>query len=188
MKSRFLRTYMVEALRIQKRVVAAKVRAVGQTLQGDLYLAEHAERHSGLETVLDLLVGEDPFFPLVQKGKVTMVPVASVDWVAVSSETDAHYMVPGLAEEARGVRLTFETGGELSGLLMAQFQPDDHRLLDGLNEQHPFVPVLVGQETLMVNSRRALWSEPPSRPTLVTSKPAPKKVVKKKKPVAKKRR
>ena len=174
---------MNESLRIQKRVVAATVRAAGQTLKGDLYLGEQAQRHTGVETVLDLLQGEEPFFPLVQKGQGTaLVPISTVDWISVVNESDAHFSMPGVLEELRGVKVSFDGMAPFSGLLMAVPTPDAPRLLDELNDLYTFVPVMVGKETYVVNARRALWSES-SRPK-PSSPPPPAK----KKTTAKKRK
>jgi|CXWL01.1.fsa_nt_gi hypothetical protein len=171
---------MNESLRIQKRVVAATVRAAGQTLKGDLYLGEQAQRHSGTETVLDLLQSEEPFFPLVQKGSggTALIPISTVDWVSVNNESDAHFSMPGVLEELRGVRVSFGGTPAFSGLLMAVPTPDAPRLLDELNELYIFVPVMVGNQTYVVNARRALWTESVS----------PKPSAGKKKPVKKKKR
>lgn len=142
-------------LRVPKHQIAVEVILPGGTvLRMALFLAEAAPDHAGPEVPLDLLNGRDDFIPAFDEGARVMsflhrpgVPVVRVERTLDAGEEDV--TLP--TEHEVEVQLT--DGTTLAGLVSYVRPPDRTRLVDVLNEPHPFFRLLQGDQVAYVNKR-----------------------------------
>ncbi len=142
-------------LRVPKHQIAVEVILPGGTVRRmALFLAEAAPDHAGPEVPLDLLNGRDDFIPAFDEGARVMsflhrpgVPVVRLERTLDAGEEDV--TLP--TEHEVEVQLT--DGTTLAGLVSYVRPPDRTRLVDVLNEPHPFFRLLQGDQVAYVNKR-----------------------------------
>ncbi len=145
----------MDELRVPKHKTAVDVILPGGTARRmALFLAEAAPDHAGPEVPLDLLNGRDDFIPAFDESAGAMsflhrpgVPVVRVARALDAGEDDV--TLP--TEHEVEVRLT--DGTTLAGLVSFVRPADRTRLVDVLNEPHPFFRLLQGDEVAYVNKR-----------------------------------
>lgn len=145
----------MDELRVPKRKVSVHVVLPGGAVRRmALFLAEAAPGHAGPEVPLDLLNGVEDFIPAFDEAAGAMsflhrpgVPVVKV--ALALDATDDEVTLP--TEHEVEVQLT--DGSSLAGLVSFVRPPDRTRLVDVLNEPHPFFRLLLGQEAAYVNKR-----------------------------------
>ncbi len=145
----------MDELRVPKHKTAVDViLPVGTARRMALFLAEAAPDHAGPEVPLDLLNGRDDFIPAFDESAGAMsflhrpgVPVVRVARALDAGEDDV--TLP--TEHEVEVRLT--DGTTLAGLVSFVRPADRTRLVDVLNEPHPFFRLLQGDEVAYVNKR-----------------------------------
>lgn len=145
----------MDELRVPKHKTAVDVILPGGAARRmALFLAEAAPDHDGPEVPLDLLNGRDDFIPAFDEAAGGMrflhrpgVPVVRVDRALDAAEEDV--TLP--TEHEVEVELT--DGTTLAGLISFVRPADRTRLVDVLNEPHPFFRLLQGDQVAYVNKR-----------------------------------
>ena len=145
----------MDDLRVPKHKRAVEVILPGGAVRRmALFLAEAAPDHAGPEVPLDLLNGRDDFIPAFDETAGAMsflhrpgVPVVRVALALDASEDDV--TLP--TEHEVEVQLT--DGTALGGLVSYVRPADRTRLVDVLNEPHPFFRLLQGDQVAYVNKR-----------------------------------
>lgn len=145
----------MDELRVPKHKAAVDVILPGGAARRmALFLAEAAPDHDGPEVPLDLLNGRDDFIPAFDEAAGGMrflhrpgVPVVRVDRALDAAEEDV--TLP--TEHEVEVELT--DGTTLAGLISFVRPADRTRLVDVLNEPHPFFRLLQGDQVAYVNKR-----------------------------------
>lgn len=152
-----------ETYAVPKRGVPALVRVPGRdATEGVLHLSEAAARHRGPELPSDLLNGEGDFLPIADAatGKLRLVRRRSLLWVSVDlsieSRSEASPVVGGDHPEAvdERVRIRFEDGSDLTGLLRWVLPAGRQRVRDFLEQAEPFFPLYAGDRVTFVNAER----------------------------------
>jgi hypothetical protein len=145
----------MDDLRVPKHETAVDVILPGGVVRRmALFLAEAAPDHAGPEVPLDLLNGRDDFIPAFDQaaGGMTFLHRPGVPVVRVARALDAGEEEVTLPTEHEvEVRLT--DGTALAGLVSSGRPAERTRLVDVLNEPHPFFRLLQGDQVAYVNKR-----------------------------------
>lgn len=122
--------------------------ADGVVREGVVFLSPDAERHSGPQTLLELLREREPFFPFRDAtGRFALVNKAAVThvrYVAVGREE----LVVGIEQE---VHIVFFGGELLQGTIRLAMPAGQARLQDYVNAAPGFFPLSVGTQRYIVN-------------------------------------
>ena len=151
---------MISLYRIDTRSVRVDVSLGGaRRRSGEVFLHHGAVKHTGDETVLDLLNDPHPFFPL----RVTDPTSATV----LIAKSHVHYMfVPSMGgderiAEARAaatrleVTIELDDDEELEGTIYAELPQGQQRTLDFVNSPGaPFVVLVQATRDCIVNRSR----------------------------------
>lgn len=139
---------MSDNLRVEKREEQVSLfMADGVILDGRVHLAQYAMLHSGEQTVLDLLMEDNPFLPmhsssgdfhLVQKGMISHLRCK------ISANEKLEYT-------ERQVKISFSGGETLRGALKFDMPKHSVRLTDYINAGNNFFPLFSGEVTYLVN-------------------------------------
>lgn len=139
---------MANNFRVEKRRVRVGLfMADGMIFEGVVHLAQYAMHHSGEQTVLDLLLEDDPFLPLsgadgdfhlVRKGMISHLRCE------VSLEDGIRYV-------DRQVRISFLGNEQLQGTVSMALPPHSARLKDYINSGNEFFPLFSSDHAYLVN-------------------------------------
>jgi hypothetical protein len=145
----------MDELRVPKHKTAVDVILPGGAVRRmALFLAEAAPDHAGPEAPVDLLNGRDDFIPAFDEaaGGMAFLHRPGIPVVRVARALDAgedEVTLP--TEQEVDVQLT--DGTALAGLVSFVRPADRTRLVDVLNEPHPFFRLLQGDQVAYVNKR-----------------------------------
>lgn len=145
----------MDELRVPKHKTAVDVLLPGGAARRmALFLAEAAPDHAGPEVPLDLLNGRDDFIPAFDEtsGTMSFLHRPGVPVVRVARALDAGEEEVTLPTEHE-VEVQLNDGSALSGLISYVRPADRTRLVDVLNEPHPFFRLLQGDAVAYVNKR-----------------------------------
>jgi hypothetical protein len=145
----------MDELRVPKHKTAVDVILPGGAVRRmALFLAEAAPDHAGPEVPLDLLNGRDDFIPAfdVAAGGISFLHRPGVPVVRVERSLDAGEQEVTLPTEHE-VEVQLTDGTSLGGLVSYVRPADRTRLVDVLNEPHPFFRLLQGDLVAYVNKR-----------------------------------
>ena len=134
-----------------RRVSAEVILADGVVLEGDLHLAASVAYPLDMESPLEMLNREEPFFALMlRQGEVAFVSKAQV---AVVSCTDQSQADPARASAARLVALevVVTSGAEYRGRCSFELPPSRSRALDYINVPGRFFTVWTDDLTRYFN-------------------------------------
>jgi hypothetical protein len=146
----------MEDLRVPKRRIPVQLSlSGGATRDVWVFLTEFAATHSGAERLSDVLNGEGEFIPVIdaETQKVfflnrTTVAVARVAHDVEGGGEDAEqHTIPTEHE----VEITVSSGMKLRGLIAYVLPLDRSRLTDFLNDTPPFIKLLEGDKTALIN-------------------------------------
>jgi len=145
----------MDELRVPKHRTAVEVVLPGGAVRRmALFLAEAAPDHAGPEVPLDLLNGRDDFIPAFDDsaGAMSFLHRPGVPVVRVARALDAGEVDVTLPTEHE-VDVQLTDGTSLAGLVSFVRPADRTRLVDVLNEPHPFFRLLQGDQVAYVNKR-----------------------------------
>ena len=139
---------MSDSLRVEKREEQVSLlMADGIIFDGCVYLSHYAMLHSGEQTVLDLLLEENPFLPmhsssgefhLVQKGMISHLRCE----ISVND---------GFEYTERQVKISFPGTETLQGALKIGMLDHSVRLTNYINGGDNFFPLFSGEIAYLVN-------------------------------------
>jgi len=153
-----------EDFAVPKHAVAARLRVVGrEPAEVLLHLSEGTPRHGGRELPSDLLNEDGTFLPVQDAtgGEIHLVRRRSLLWVSVAADDEegpgdggpaVDAEAPGVTSER--VRLRFEDGSEIVGLLRWVLPAGRRRLQDYLEQADTFFPLYEGERVKLVNRER----------------------------------
>lgn len=121
--------------------------ADGVVYEGSVFLSPFAQNRSGGQTVLDLLLEEQPFLPL--KG-------ANGDYHLISKGMISHLRFenreePLVCYPERDVKITFLGGEELQGTVCLDLPAENSRIQDFFNLGTKYVSLKSGGHDYLVN-------------------------------------
>ena len=139
---------MTNDLRVEKHQEQVSLfLADGMVIEGVVFLAQYALHHSGEQTVLDLLLENDPFLPMKdQNGDLHLVRKGMVSHVRCPVELE-----PGLEYIKRQVRICFLGNEVLQGEARMALPANRARLADYINDGSEFFPLFSGDNAYLVN-------------------------------------
>jgi hypothetical protein len=139
---------MSNDLRVEKRQEQVNLfMADGLVLEATVFLAKYAMYHSGEQTVLDLLLEDDPFLPAkAASGDFHLVRKGMISHLRCQVELD-----PALEYTERQVKVSFLGGELLQGLIKMDLPPHAARLTDYINGGADFFPLFSDGHTYLVN-------------------------------------
>ena len=139
---------MSDNLKVEKRTQQVNLFMTdGIIFDGHVYLSQYAMHHSGEQTVLDLLIDDNPFLPmhsisgefhLIQKGMISHVRCD----VTLNEKINF---------TERQVRISFQGNEALTGRLKIDMPSHSIRLTDYLNGGNRFFPLFSGEVAYLVN-------------------------------------
>ena len=139
---------MSNDLRVEKREEQVSLFMTdGIIFDGRVHLAQYAMRHSGEQTVLDLLMEENPFLPMHSSGG---------DFHLVQKKMISHLrceipLTEGLEYTERQVKISFPGNQTLQGSLKIDRPEHSVRLTDYINGGNNFFPLFSGEIAYLVN-------------------------------------
>jgi hypothetical protein len=145
----------MDELRVPKHKTAVDVILPGGGVRRmAFFLAEAAPDHAGPEVPRDLLNGRDDFIPAFDEtaGAMSFLHRPGVPVVRVARQHDASEDDVTLPTEHE-VEVQLTDGTTLAGLVSYVRPADRTRLVDVLNEPHPFFRLLQGDQVAYVNKR-----------------------------------
>ncbi len=139
---------MADDLRVEKRNEQVSLfMADGLTFEATVFLAKYAMFHSGEQTVLDLLLEEDPFLPAkTTGGEFHLVRKGMISHIRCLVDLD-----PALEYTERRVKISFLGGEALQGLIKMDLPSHSARMTDYINGGAEFFPLFSGDHTYLVN-------------------------------------
>ena len=142
----------INRFRVEKlRRAVSVVLTDGRRLDGDVFLAERTRVRAEPEEPIDLLNGEEPFFPyFLDEQEVLLLAKAQV----VRAETAAPdgSLAADMPDGAMAVEITLIDGSAVSGFVPVEKRGEHTRLLDFLNGYAKrFIPVFWGEQVCLVN-------------------------------------
>ena len=155
----------MEDLRVPKHRVQVEVLLPGGAVRKvAVFLSESAASHSGPERLSDLLNGSQDFLPALdlETNQMTFLARRSI---AAARVDPAHEPVaePGIPT-AHEVEVTLADQRTLRGLITYVRPTDRARLLDELNDTHPFLRLVETRTVALINkhhvTRIALIGKP----------------------------
>jgi hypothetical protein len=121
----------------------------------ELYLAEHAARHTGAEHPSDVLNGNDLFIPARDAdGRHLLFQRTEVMVISVAAKHEERQVDEGESEEGATtieLELTLEDGTRVEGVISYWRPPGQRRLQDYLNTSEQFVRIREGDIVHVVN-------------------------------------
>jgi hypothetical protein len=135
-------------LRVEKRQEQVTLfMADGLVLEATVFLAQYAMHRSGEQSVLDLLLEEDPFLPAkAANGEFHLVRKGMISHIRCSYQVD-----PALEYTDRHVKISFLGGELLQGVVKMDLPSHAARLTDYINGGAEFFPLFAGDHTHLVN-------------------------------------
>jgi len=157
---------------VEKIRVAVKLCMLGQEpIGGQLSLAPSARFHPGPETLLERLNTPDRVVPFhrAEDGAVLLVSRMDIDWVMPGKGVDADLVCPRtyIVTREEHVRVAFQSGEEIDGLLRMELPEMLNRASDFLNGADDFFPVATKKGVYLANKLRV------SSTRVFESSPAP---------------
>lgn len=139
---------MANDLRVEKRQEQVSLfMADGLVLEATVFLAHYAMLHSGEQTVLDLLLEEDPFLPAkASNGDFHLIKKGMISHIRCEVELD-----PVLEYTDREVKISFLGGEVLQGTIKMDLPAHSARLTDYINGGTEFFPLFSGKLSYLVN-------------------------------------
>ena len=139
---------MADDLRVEKRQQQVCLfMADGLELEATVFLAKYAMHHSGEQTVLDLLLEDDPFLPAkAVNGEFHLVRKGMISHLRCQVDLD-----PALEYTERNVKVSFLGGELLQGLVKMDLPSHAARLTDYINGGAEFFPLFSGELSYLVN-------------------------------------
>ncbi len=139
---------MSDELRVEKRKAHVSLfMADGIILEGLVYLAHYAMHHSGEQTVLDLLLEDDPFLPLSGADDTFhLVRKGMISHLRCEVKLDE-----GISYVERQVKISFLGNEELKGTISMDLPPHSARLKEYINNGDEFFPLFSSDHTYLVN-------------------------------------
>ncbi len=147
----------MDELRVPKRRVPVEVSLPGgATRRVSLFLSEAAESHDGPERPSDLLNGRNDFIPAHDEaaGGVTFLNRAALAVVRFDRALERDEADEVTIPTEHEVEVTLQDGAVVRGLVSYLRPPERSRLVEFLNEDPPFLRVLVGDAVALVAKRR----------------------------------
>jgi len=139
---------MTDDLRVEKhREQVSLFLADGVVFEGVVFLAQYAMHHTGQQTVLDLLLENDPFLPMTSKnGDFQLVRKGMISHVRcpVELRQDLEYVTCR-------VRISFLGNEVLQGEVKMDLPGHNARLTDYINGGDEFFPLISGDHGYLVN-------------------------------------
>jgi hypothetical protein len=141
----------INRFRVEKlRRAVSVVLTDGRRLEGDVFLAERTRVRAEPEEPVDLLNGDEPFFPyFLDEQEVLLLAKAQV----VRAETAAPEgsLAADMPDGAMAVEITLIDGSSVSGFIPVEKRGEHTRLLDYLNGcAKRFIPVFWGEHVCLV--------------------------------------
>jgi hypothetical protein len=139
---------MSDELRVEKRKEQVSLfMADGVILEGVVYLAQYAMYHSGEQTVLDLLLEDDPFLPLsATDGTFHLVRKGMISHLRCEVKRDEE-----ISYIDRQVKISFLGNEELLGTVSMDLPPHSARLKEYINNGNEFFPLFSSDHSYLVN-------------------------------------
>ncbi|MFN0063956.1 MAG: hypothetical protein ACKVPX_15725 [Myxococcaceae bacterium] len=144
----------MEELRVPKRQARVELRwPGGKTQSVAVYLAEFASTHTGAQRISELLNGRDAFVPAfdVEAEAVVFLRCTNISVVRVQADLEPSDAEQHTLPQEHEVRITLMDGTTVSGLMSYVRPPGRERVMDFLNEESRFFPLLDKDQTLLVN-------------------------------------
>lgn len=148
---------MTEGFVVPKHPIAIKLKLAWlPVMELDLYLAEHAARHTGAEHPSDVLNGNDLFIPARHRdeGQYLLFQRTEVMVISVAAKYEERQVDEGESEEGAttvDLELTLEDGTRVEGSISYWRPPGQRRLQDYLNTSEQFVRIREGDTVHVVN-------------------------------------
>lgn len=142
----------------------------GEWLDGKVFLSLSSEHHQGPEQIIDLLRRDESFIPFrLNTGAMRMIERLTVVQIQMPRESGIHELDPaGLLEKTGKLQpavLALRIGEKIAGdLPIFPENLQNVRVLDWLNEQGDFIPILTAEKLIYVARSAILWAEE-SEPT-----------------------
>ena len=154
---------MLDSLSIPKRRVAAQfVLPGGASREVAVFLSEATPGYSGGERLSDLLnASGSHFIPAMdaQTNAMTFVRCENLALARVAAELEPNAVDQFTIPTEHEVEVSLVDGQKLRGLI-AYVLPDAHsRLTDYLNSAPPFIPMLEGENVVLINKRHVAYVE-----------------------------
>ncbi len=139
---------MTNDLRVEKRQEEVSLfMADGVVLETTVFLAKYAMFHSGEQTLLDLLLEDDPFFPAkTANGEFHLIRKGMINHIRCRVEIDETFNYI-----ERKIKVYFLGGEELQGLVKMDMPSHLARLSDYINGGADFFPLFAGGKSYLVN-------------------------------------
>lgn len=128
----------------------------GETVAGEMFLQAYARPGGGAERPIDILNGDEPFFPLaLADGETVLLAKEQVITVATDDAVNA---VPDTAEFARPavIEVRLVSGDTHAGAILLELPSERARLLDFLNRDHQRFFTLYGLDRHLLINRQAI--------------------------------
>lgn len=139
---------MANDLRVEKKQEQVGLfMADGVVIEATVFLAQYAMLHSGEQTVLDLLLEEDPFLPAkAGDGQFHLVRKGMISHIRCHVELDEV-----LEYTEREIKISFLGGEILQGNVKMDLPSHSARLTDYINGGSAFFPLFCGDDSYLVN-------------------------------------
>ncbi|MEA3543961.1 MAG: hypothetical protein U9R69_01930 [Thermodesulfobacteriota bacterium] len=139
---------MAKNLRVEKREEQVSLFMTdGIIFSGCVHLAQYAMRHSGEQTVLDLLREENPFLPMhSSSGEFHLVQKRMINHLRCNLPLNE-----GFEYTERQVKISFSGSETLQGVLKIDMPDHSVRLTDYINGGDDFFPLYFGEIAYLVN-------------------------------------
>ncbi len=147
---------MTEGFVVPKHPVPIKLKLAWlQAKEFELYLAEHAARHTGTEHPSDVLNGNDLFIPARDSdGRHLLFQRTEVMVISVAAKYEERQVDEGESEEGAttvDLEVTLEDGTRVVGSISYWRPPGQRRLQDYLNTSEQFVRIREGDTVHVIN-------------------------------------
>lgn len=142
----------INRFRVEKlRRAVSVVLTDGRRLEGDVFLAERSRSRAEPEEPIDLLNGDEPFFPFfLDEQEVLLLAKAQV--VRAEASAAEGSLSADMPDGAMAVEITLIDGSAVSGFVPVEKRGEHTRLLDFLNGYvKRFIPVFWGEQVCLVN-------------------------------------
>jgi hypothetical protein len=156
----------MQELAVEKRKVSVVIRCLDcGEITGELYLSLFSKRHSGKETVLEFMNGEDRFFALrsEQEPKLRMMNKDRVMAVEVSAEIELeHQDLAAMGAKEEPMEVVFDNSHRVEGRAYVELPPTKSRLIDFLNQEEKFFFLRSNGTVHIINRRFISYVTPRS--------------------------
>ena len=149
--------------RVPKVPVAVNVTLEGGLqFDGNAHVATASRQHRGRQRLLDLLLSDEPFMPLTsEQGEGRLINKRRIVMIRLASLYDAD-LSPEETEGALEVPVRVELCGVpadrayLDGRLIIVMPPGQCRILDVLNVERPFFPLLADGQVFLLGLKHVV--------------------------------